>query len=302
MKIKQRPVRLGFSLIELLVVISIVAVLLAMTLPAMSNAREAARRTLCLGNQRQYGVSLNVHATDTKGYYPGIVSLGQGQKMDTWYSDVYMTYSWMWEANKAAAEYIPKSITACPSADPRYQTSKNDWAGSGEYRWGGTDYSLKAGFGSNHMDGSFNAQGYYGDLRWHWGTYGMRGYYQEDWRFPRKWKGFFFNWRVEQPNTWGVAQSNKSIMLMDRQRSPYASPQDGTPYEMYRSNHAASNLPFGGAEGSNALLKDGSARWMHLAAIWGDTDRMARNLYDNSGYAEGTYAEYVDDQMAELFQ
>jgi hypothetical protein len=83
---------------------------------------------------------------------------------------------------------------------------------------------------------------------------------------------------------------------------PDVSSQDGSPYEMHRSNHAAGNLPNGGAAGSNALLKDGSARWMNLSAIWGDAARMERNLYDYSGYGEGTYAEYVADDMAALFQ
>jgi prepilin-type N-terminal cleavage/methylation domain-containing protein len=64
----QRP--RGFTLVELLVVIGIISVLIAMLLPALSKAQEAARRTACLSNLRQLGTVFQMYAQQFKGAVP----------------------------------------------------------------------------------------------------------------------------------------------------------------------------------------------------------------------------------------
>ncbi len=62
--------RRGFSLAEVLVVVGIIALLLALLLPALARARESAWRVRCANNLRQLGAAMNAYANDHRGWVP----------------------------------------------------------------------------------------------------------------------------------------------------------------------------------------------------------------------------------------
>ena len=61
----------GFTLVELLVVIAIIGILVALLLPAIQAAREAARRTQCLNNLKQMGLAILNYESSRKCYPRG---------------------------------------------------------------------------------------------------------------------------------------------------------------------------------------------------------------------------------------
>ena len=80
---RSRRVRSGFTLVELLVVIAIIGVLVGLLLPAVNSAREAARRSQCMNNIRQLGLTV-LNYENANRRFPASMQMGEGSMWTTY--------------------------------------------------------------------------------------------------------------------------------------------------------------------------------------------------------------------------
>jgi prepilin-type N-terminal cleavage/methylation domain-containing protein/prepilin-type processing-associated H-X9-DG protein len=119
--------RYGFTLIELLIVIAIIAVLIALLLPAIQKVRESANRARCRNNLKQIGLAaVNYHDTyngfptsldNNSNQLPSFVLLLPYLEQQALYQALYqqVVVSGDFSGEAGSAEATPLSVLACPS-------------------------------------------------------------------------------------------------------------------------------------------------------------------------------------------
>ncbi len=110
----------GFTLVELLAVIGIIAVLIGLMMPVLAKARSHANRTVCLSNIRQLGTGILMYCNDNDGYFPTCARAADGltyiESPDDW-------LHWQRARNlndSAIARYVGrdeklKTVLRCPA-------------------------------------------------------------------------------------------------------------------------------------------------------------------------------------------
>jgi prepilin-type N-terminal cleavage/methylation domain-containing protein/prepilin-type processing-associated H-X9-DG protein len=124
---RRRTCRRGFTLVELLVVIGIIAVLISVLLPTLSKARESAKRAQCLSNLRTIGQTMWLYANENKDQIPlGTIKSRYQEAYWLRLNNRFPTWGVLYQAKlmKAPAAFY------CPSADDpfhMYNGDQNAW-------------------------------------------------------------------------------------------------------------------------------------------------------------------------------
>lgn len=133
----QASVRIpGFTLIELLVVIAIIAILAAMLLPALAAAKEKAKRTACLNNLKELGISCIIYAGDN---HDKVISTGSANVI---YMPATSVTNWgnaglkmpVLAPGPAPNAAVAPSVLSCPNRPGL--PSLNSTAGGDQYTFG----------------------------------------------------------------------------------------------------------------------------------------------------------------------
>jgi len=132
---QQRNRAENFTLVELLVVISVIAVLAGLLLPALNSAREKGHTAVCAGNMKQVGITSSLYSLDYDGYpipaYNGMMLLPfEDKTANAWWDTFYVRATGISRASTVEAKiksYGSFQPLTCPSGRTAGQLFTGKW-------------------------------------------------------------------------------------------------------------------------------------------------------------------------------
>ena len=119
----------GFTLVELLIVVGLVSLLVAVLLPALSKARDAARTVRCTSNLKQVATGLLMYATDHRGQLPYNTAGGLPQT----HPDYLAFTDWPYFVGQLSPDEAAKLAGAMPSGTPAENRKRRAKVGASGY-------------------------------------------------------------------------------------------------------------------------------------------------------------------------
>jgi prepilin-type N-terminal cleavage/methylation domain-containing protein/prepilin-type processing-associated H-X9-DG protein len=169
--------RSGFTLVELLVVIGIIALLVAMLLPALGKARAQANSVKCLSNLRQLGMGYMMYTQESKGSGTNYFTSSANAGIDDFWAGLIAPYIGTRKPGTGQTQFSNvNQLLICPVASEASPIT-GVWWGSITYAWNGKAHSPDSGWSWFHTMLT-PAE------RWWTGSYSFNSYLYRD-GYPR---------------------------------------------------------------------------------------------------------------------